>query len=151
MIIHKFVELAPEELEPGVLYISIPYTTAVHKCFCGCGFEVVTPLSPSDWRLIFDGKTVSLEPSIGNWGFECQSHYWITRNQVRWAEKWSVRRIEAAQRARSGKGDESGMTEETIMLQKSQLDSALPIPRKEGVWRKLKKTLKGSRNKGEEG
>jgi len=34
---------------------------------------VVTPLSPTGWSLIFDGETVSLYPSIGNWNFPCRS------------------------------------------------------------------------------
>jgi hypothetical protein len=87
-IIHKFVEFIPEQIEEGVLYISIEYCTAVHKCVCGCGNEVVTPLSPTDWELTFDGKTVSLSPSIGNWNFECKSHYFITRNRIRHAKRW---------------------------------------------------------------
>ena len=45
--------------------------------------------------LIFDGKTISLYPSIGNWGFKCQSHYWITNNRVRWADGWSKDKIDA--------------------------------------------------------
>src|SRR5258706_15542904 len=96
---HKFVEFIPEDLEPDVLYVSVQYTTAVHRCCCGCGLEVVTPLSPRDWKLIFDGKTVSLEPSIGNWGFPCQSHYWITLNLVCWDEEWSEKEIEAGRRS----------------------------------------------------
>ena len=84
----KFVEFIPEQIEEGVLYISIEYCTAVHKCVCGCGNEVVTPLSPTDWELIFDGKTVSLSPSIGNWNFECKSHYFITRNIIRNVKRW---------------------------------------------------------------
>ena len=79
---HKFVEFIPESLEEGVLYITLEYSTALHKCICGCGNEVVTPLSPNDWKLIFDGKTVSLYPSIGNWRFPCRSHYWIEKNQI---------------------------------------------------------------------
>lgn len=90
---HKFVEFIPELLEGGVLYISIEYSTAVHKCVCGCGNEVVTPFSPKDWELRFDGKTVSLNPSIGNWGFECRSHYFIIRNKIRMARRWSKREI----------------------------------------------------------
>ena len=86
---HKFIELAPDVLEDGVLYISIEYCSAIHKCACGCGNEVVTPLSPTDWKLTFDGKSVSLSPSIGNWNFECKSHYWIIQNKVRFARKWS--------------------------------------------------------------
>lgn len=94
-MIHKFVEFVPEKLEEGILYISLEYATALHKCFCGCGQEVVTPFSPTDWKLIFDGKTVSLHPSIGNWGFPCQSHYWIRNGEVEWAESWSSERIAA--------------------------------------------------------
>lgn len=87
-IIHKFVEFIPEYIEESTLYISIEYCTAIHKCVCGCGNEVVTPLSPTDWELVFDGKTVSLSPSIGNWNFECKSHYFITKNKIRHARSW---------------------------------------------------------------
>jgi hypothetical protein len=79
---HEFVDYMPDVPQEGTLYISIRFATAIHKCCCGCGNEVVTPLSPTDWKLIFDGDTVSLDPSIGNWSFPCQSHYWIRRNNV---------------------------------------------------------------------
>lgn len=85
---HKFVEFIPDILEDGILYITIEYCTAIHKCVCGCGNEVVTPFSPNDWQLTFDGKSVSLYPSIGNWNFECKSHYWITNNKIKFARKW---------------------------------------------------------------
>jgi uncharacterized protein DUF6527 len=90
---HEFVEFIPSELQEGVLYISIPYATAVHKCACGCGNKVVTPISPVDWQLLFDGDTVSLTPSIGNWQFPCHSHYWIKSNKVRWSGAWSPEQI----------------------------------------------------------
>jgi len=93
MLQYKFVEFIPEKVEDGILYISIEYCTAIHKCVCGCGNEVVTPLSPTDWKLTFDGKTVSLYPSIGNWNFECQSHYWIKKNRVEFADRWSQKEI----------------------------------------------------------
>ncbi|AEI52163.1 DUF6527 family protein [Runella slithyformis] len=96
---YRFVEFIPENVEEGILYISIEYCTAIHKCVCGCGQEVVTPLSPTDWALIFDGESVSLNPSIGNWGFKCQSHYWITKNQIRYAGKWTKKRIESGRKA----------------------------------------------------
>jgi hypothetical protein len=64
---HEFVESFPETLEQRVLYISMPYSTATHQCACGCGNEVVTPFSPTDWQLHFDGVSISLTPSIGNW------------------------------------------------------------------------------------
>ena len=86
---HTFVEFIPDELDTGVLYISPTYATVVHKCCCGCGNEVVTPLTPNDWQLTFDGETITLFPSIGNWSLPCRSHYWINRNDVRWAESWS--------------------------------------------------------------
>jgi len=81
----EFVEFVPERLDDGVLYISERYKTVSHKCCCGCGEEVITPLSPADWSLRVDGEHVSLHPSIGNWNFACRSHYWIRRNQVVWA------------------------------------------------------------------
>lgn len=93
-ISHQFVVAIPTDLEDGTLYISIEYSTAVHKCLCGCGNEVVTPLSPTDWKLVFDGETISLDPSIGNWSFDCKSHYWIEGNMVRWAPRWSTEQIE---------------------------------------------------------
>jgi len=90
---HKFVKSVPETLEDGVIYVSVEYATAIHKCCCGCGGEVVTPFSPSDWELTFDGISISLSPSIGNWSFQCQSHYWIRNNRVEWAPKWSRKKI----------------------------------------------------------
>ena len=83
----EFVKSVPEELEDGVIYISMEYRTAIHKCCCGCGEQVVTPFSPKGWKLTFDGR-VSLHPSIGNWSFPCQSHYWIILNEVKWEPKW---------------------------------------------------------------
>jgi hypothetical protein len=91
---HKFVEFIPVELEDKVLYISLDYCTAIHKCICGCGNKVVTPLSPAQWKLTFDGNSISLFPSIGNWSFECQSHYWIINNKIRLAKKWNKRKID---------------------------------------------------------
>lgn len=91
---HKFVEFIPDVIEEKTLYISIEYCTAIHKCVCGCGNEVVTPISPTDWELHFDGKTVSLSPSIGNWSFECKSHYFIMRNKIYIARGWEDWEIE---------------------------------------------------------
>ena len=92
-LVHEFVEFIPDDLKERTLYISITYCTAVHKCCCGCGREVVTPISPTAWRLIFDGTTVSLHPSIGSWNLPCQSHYFITRNKVVWAPTWTEKQI----------------------------------------------------------
>lgn len=94
----EFVEFIPEVLEDGKIYISQAYATAVHKCCCGCGQKVVTPLSPTGWKLNVDGEHVSLYPSIGNWGLPCRSHYWIRRNVVQWSYEMSQREIEAGRR-----------------------------------------------------
>jgi hypothetical protein len=109
---HRFVEHVPGQLEDGIVYVSIEYGTAVHKCCCGCGEEVVTPLSPVDWKLIFDGETISLFPSVGNWSLACKSHYWIREDRVHWARKWSREEIMAGREAdRSRK--EAYFTEKT--------------------------------------
>lgn len=86
---HKFVEFIPNEIKEGIIYISVEYKTAVHLCICGCGNKVVTPFSPTDWSLLFDGQTISLSPSIGNWSFECKSHYFIKKNKIHVARKWN--------------------------------------------------------------
>jgi hypothetical protein len=93
-ISHEFVEFIPEMLAPDTLYVSIPFATAAHYCFCGCGCKVVTPIHPAKWQLQFDGDTVSLKPSIGNWSFRCRSHYWISNNSVIWAPPMTEAQIE---------------------------------------------------------
>lgn len=91
---HEFVEYIPDDLKGGTLYVSMAFATVAHKCCCGCGNEVVTPLSPTDWKLIFDGESISLDPSIGNWSLPCQSHYWITAGTIRWSRRWSQEEID---------------------------------------------------------
>lgn len=98
ILAHEFVKAIPDELEEYTLYVSVDYATAVHKCCCGCGREVVTPLSPTDWTLIYDGMSISLSPSIGNWSFECRSHYWIRKSEVEWERQWSNGRIKAGRK-----------------------------------------------------
>lgn len=144
ILTHEFVEYIPADLEDGKIYVSIAFATVAHKCCCGCGNEVVTPLSPTDWKLIFDGQSISLDPSIGNWGFDCQSHYWIKRNRVKWAPRWSREEIDAGRswdRAVKEKYfDDSKMvkvTDITASVGKSQEDKS------EGsLWQKLKSWLR---------
>ena len=95
---HKFVEFIPNELEANTIYVSIPYATAIHNCCCGCGNRVVTPLSPADWKLIFDGRSISLEPSIGNWNFPCRSHYWVRNNRVIWSDELTDEEVAVARK-----------------------------------------------------
>lgn len=96
---HEFVDLAPKTLEEGVLYVSVEYGSAVHKCFCGCGIKVATPFTPTDWKLTFDGDTVSLWPSVGNWDLPCRSHYVIKENFVYWAGDMTREEIEGGRYA----------------------------------------------------
>ena len=135
MLQHKFVEFIPENVEEGILYISIEYCTAIHKCVCGCGNEVVTPLSPTDWKLTFNGKSISLHPSIGNWNFGCQSHYWIRNNKIEFAGRWTEREIRL--------GRENDMDRKT-----DYFNEPLDIPKKEPsnqqnskttIWQKISK------------
>lgn len=86
---HQFVQFIPETLQPSKLYISLEYRTAAHICCCGCGAEVVTPLSPTDWSITFDGDSISMWPSVGNWNLPCRSHYVIDRGEVLDATGWS--------------------------------------------------------------
>lgn len=95
----EFVEFIPRDLVEGVLYISERYQTASHKCACGCGEKVVTPLSPADWQLNIDqAGLVTLHPSVGNWNNPCCSHYWIRKNRIQWAGSMSAREIERVKR-----------------------------------------------------
>lgn len=52
----QFVGYMPDEFKQGILYISMRGKIVIHLCACGCGEKVVTPISPDDWKLTFDGK-----------------------------------------------------------------------------------------------
>lgn len=94
-VVPKFVKFIPKELEEGMIYVSGEYATTVHKCACGCGEKVVLPLHPTDWWLKFDGESITMRPSVGNWGFPCRSHYLITANRIEWAGNWTDAQIAA--------------------------------------------------------
>jgi hypothetical protein len=132
----RFVETIPENLEFGVLYVSMTYATAIHQCACGCGREVVTPFSPTDWKLYFDGDNLTLEPSIGNWSFPCRSHYWIRGGKVRWAGSMSQHQIdEGRTRDRSLKtnyygGDAHPIVTDIAGVEVTATDSPIPSERK---------------------
>jgi Family of unknown function (DUF6527) len=95
---HRFVETMPDTIEPGVLYVSMEYATAAHRCCCGCGEEVVTPFSPAQWQMSFNGDAVSLHPSIGNWNLRCRSHYVVREGRVIEAPQWTKDEIAAGRR-----------------------------------------------------
>lgn len=81
----KFVDHMPEQLEEGVLYLAPHYDCAMHKCMCGCGESVCTPLGENGWSWSKDsGGNVSLHPSIGNFQYPCKSHYFLKNGKVQW-------------------------------------------------------------------
>ena len=102
----KFVEYIPadgKELVPGIVYISMKHKTVVHRCPCGCGELSEFMLDPIRFRIEYDGRSVTFDPSIGNSNLQCRSHYWIRQNQIRWcapmqdwetaqAQKWEFTR-----------------------------------------------------------
>jgi hypothetical protein len=88
-----FVESFPTPLAAGVFYVSLEYNTCAHLCACGCGDEAVTPLSPAQWSFTYDGESISVRPSVGNWSLACRSHYVIHKGRVQWARSFSADEI----------------------------------------------------------
>lgn len=139
---HEFVEFIPDDLKERTLYVCIGLATVVHKCCCGCGNEVVTPLSPTDWKLKFDGETITLHPSIGNWSFKCQSHYWIRNNRVKWADRWFQEEI-AAGRAHDRITKERYFNQQPMEGTPKETPLPMVVGKAAGrsFWQKLRKRL----------
>jgi hypothetical protein len=140
-ITFNFVDVVPPEREEGKLYISTKYRTAVHSCFCGCGLKVVTPIRPVKWRLLYDGDTVSLFPSVGNWSFPCRSHYWIKGNHVVPAGNMDDEKIAAGRSRDRGAEDAyyaSWQPPSLLSAAKSTADPEPFLPRKRRFWDWLK-------------
>ena len=140
---HRFVRTVPRELDPGVLYISMDYATAVHSCCCGCGERVVTPFTPTDWRMTFDGETISLSPSVGNWNQKCRSHYVVQRGRVVESGTWSDAQVEAERRrdkrakaAHYGQSASSAASAESARVPYVAVQK--PEQRPSNVWSRIK-------------
>jgi hypothetical protein len=133
---HRFVDRMPDELSDGVLYVSLDHGTVLHKCACGCGHEVNTPLGRTDWSLTYDGETVSLWPSVGNWSFPCRSHYVVERGAVRWAGSWTEEEVEAGRRADRALKAAGRRTAPPapVRVEPSTMPKPLPSP---GPWTRL--------------
>lgn len=142
VIKHQFVEFMPETLADGVVYVSISFTTAVHKCCCGCGNHVVTPLSPTDWSLRFNGVSISLTPSIGNWSFPCRSHYWIKENRVVWDREWDQEKVDDA-RAIQTQEKEDYYNRPNAPSNSTKRDPSKGKVTKKSLKQRFKKWLKG--------
>lgn len=65
--------------------------------------------------MTYDGKTVSLHPSVGNWSFPCRSHYWIDRNEIRWSHAFDdaeIRRVRKTNKIRRRRYYAEGVEQE---------------------------------------
>lgn len=134
---HRFCKNIPEALQPGVLYVSMEYATAVHSCCCGCGTEVVTPFTPTDWKMTFDGQSISLWPSVGNWTLPCRSHYVVKDGIVIEARPWSDEEIVAERRRnRTAKARYYGTAARSEMDERMSV-VAYDGPGKTSLWLRL--------------
>lgn len=89
----ELVEDMPDEILSGILYVSDEYEIACHRCACGCGRLVYTPLGTTEWRFFNNNGKPSLKPSIGNWALPCRSHYWVSKGRVVWAGDWTDEQV----------------------------------------------------------
>ena len=131
----------PDVIEDGVLYISLDYGAIIHKCACGCGNEVNTPLSPTSWKMIYDGESITLKPSIGNWSFKCKSHYWITNSKIEWSLSWSDEKIKKIRVDEDNERTDFYSQKETIPklteVNEEQTSKTTPSKKKWWLWRFL--------------
>ena len=141
---HRFVHYIPEQLEPGVIYISMDYATAAHSCCCGCGEQVITPFAPRDWKLTFDGETISLWPSIGNWNFACRSHYIIRRSHILGAEPWGDDKV-ARGRRRDKSRKQKHNDEKSRSEERPSGSPVSPDSDSLGLWARIKKKVRKRR------
>ncbi|HEY1136287.1 MAG TPA: DUF6527 family protein [Xanthomonadaceae bacterium] len=137
------VESFPRPLQEGVVYFSERFNCAAHACACGCGKEVITPISPVQWRISRSTRGVSLSPSIGNWNFACRSHYWITDGRVEWAMDMTREEIQA------GREYNAALREEYFKAKRGKTKAAIQhpeaLPRSRGLFARFINWLTGSR------
>jgi len=92
------VQYLPQELEPGILYVSEEFGVAGHLCPCECGSKIITPLGLTEWSFNKYDEKPTLYPSIGNWQLPCRSHYWITEGEIEWSYQWTEEQIKEGYR-----------------------------------------------------
>jgi len=127
---HVEVDSIPEKLQANTLYVTTEGDVAGHLCACGCGREVITPLSPTDWSITIERRGPTLSPSIGNWAFPCRSHYFIWNGAVVWARDMSdIAIAQGRQRDRMCKQLYYGqLNEPPVTPQAPVFESPLPSP-----------------------
>lgn len=132
----RLVTAIPEHPETGILYLSVEYATTLHLCACGCGHEIVLGISPNDWKICWDGQTVSVSPSVGNWSLSCQSHYLIRRNRIQLARSWSDEEIA---RGRAADALRKGSVGGSVVPHPGNTTPTAPTPPR---WRRLLRKLR---------
>lgn len=90
--------------------------------------------------MAYNGETVSLHPSIGNWQLKCRSHYVIDRGRVIEAEPWTRSQV-SAQQARDKRAKAAYFA---APVDQAEADAPVSLPANEarGVWVWLKRVLK---------
>jgi len=139
---HRFVSHFPDRLDPGVLYVSMEYGTATHSCCCGCGEEVVTPFSPTGWKMTYDGETISVWPSVGSWTLACRSHYVIDRGRAVEAGRWNDAQVAAARQRDNATAASGGPPVPTTPPQPTSVPTA-GDGKVMGLWGRLWRWLRG--------
>ena len=90
-----FVEEIPQNIDEGILYVCLHYNSIIHKCACGCGEIVSTPLDRKyGWTMKYEGEYISIYQYIGNGAYNCQSHYYIRDNEIVWLGNIKVQKTQ---------------------------------------------------------
>lgn len=120
----ELVEEMPNEILSGILYVSDEYEIACHRCACGCGSLVYTPLGSTEWRLSNDNGKPSLKPSIGNWALPCRSHYWISKGRVIWGGAFTDEQVRLGREAEAERRNEYYWKKSVLQRQRAMLAMA---------------------------
>ena len=73
--------VGPFAIEKGLVKAREPIT-AVRIYNTNTSKVIIEEVPCVNQSVKYDGETVSLSPSIGNFQFPCKSHYWIRENRV---------------------------------------------------------------------
>jgi hypothetical protein len=103
--------------------------------------EVVTPFTPTDWKLTYDGEAVSLWPSVGNWKQRCRSHYVIDRGQVIESGSWSDAEVAAESRRDKAAKARHYEVPETVVTPPPKPIPTPQVVEPEGWWSKIRRQL----------
>lgn len=143
----EFVTSFPTPMKHGVMYVSVDYNSCGHLCACGCRQEVITPLSPAQWTVTYDGENVSMRPSIGNWSLPCRSHYVVDRGKVRRARDFTQSEV-AWNRFRDRALLEGRYSDDESLLDwptdkpDPPTNYLKPDVRRDGVWKRMIRSLR---------